>query len=165
MRLPIGPCYRWPRIPGSWEPTFPANRVNAAQAMTAAEVVDGKAELLSKCTTLRTFAPALLEALNFQGDRSVSSLLKAIDVLREMRRSDKRSLPANAPTAFVRPSWRRFVFQSGTVKRRAYEICVLSELRDRLRAGDVRRHRPTHSRSRSDPSIKSKGLSKTSLTD
>ena len=111
--------------------------VNTAQAMTAANAVDGKAELLTKYTTLRTFAPALLESFNFQGDRSVSSLLKAVNVLREMWRSDKRSLPASAPTAFVRPSWRQFVFQGGTVERRAYEICVLSELRDRLRAGDV----------------------------
>jgi len=85
--------------------------VNAAQAMTAADVVDGKAELLTKYTTLRTFAPALLEAFDFQGDRSVSSLLKARHTARDVAQR-QRSLPANAPTAFVRPSWRQLYFRT-----------------------------------------------------
>ncbi|HYZ41806.1 MAG TPA: Tn3 family transposase, partial [Stellaceae bacterium] len=111
--------------------------VNAAQAMTTTDITDAKAELLSKYTTLRTFAPALLDAFRFQGDRTASSLLKALDMMRDTWRSGKRSLPSNVPTAFIRPSWRPVVFQDGTIERRAYEICALSELRDRLRAGDV----------------------------
>jgi TnpA family transposase len=105
--------------------------------MTTIDMADAKTELLSKYTTIRTFAPALLDTFSFQGDRTASSLLKAIDVMCETWRSGKRSLPANVPTAFIRPSWRPFVFPGGTIERRAYEICALSELRDRLRAGDV----------------------------
>ena len=41
------------------------------------------------------------------------------------------------PTGFVRRAWRPFVFKDGEINRKAYELCVLSELRDRLRAGDV----------------------------
>ena len=111
--------------------------VNQAQAMIETDVTDTKTELFAKYATVRAFAPALLDAFSFRGDRTASSLLKALDVLREMWRTGRRSLPANLPTGFIRQSWRPFVLQRGAIERRAYEICVLSELRDRLRAGDV----------------------------
>ncbi len=47
-------------------------------------------------------------------------------------------MPGDAPTGFIRRFWRPFVIRGGVLDRRAYELCVLSELHDRLRAGDVR---------------------------
>jgi TnpA family transposase len=111
--------------------------VTAAQSMIGTDFVDPKAELLSKYTTVRTIALVLLDTFSFRGDRTSSSLLKALGLLREIWRTGKRSLPATVPTGFIRRSWRPFVFQSSVIERRAYEMCVLSELRDRLRAGDV----------------------------
>jgi hypothetical protein len=49
----------------------------------------------------------------------------------------KRVLPVKPPTSFIRRSWRPFVMPGGEIERKAYELCALSELRDRLRAGDV----------------------------
>ena len=47
-------------------------------------------------------------------------------------------MPNNPPTGFIRKVWRPFVFPAPReVNRRAYELCVYFELRDRLRAGDV----------------------------
>ena len=46
-------------------------------------------------------------------------------------------MPKSAPTGFVRRRWASFVLPGGGIDRRHYELCVLSELRDRLRAGDV----------------------------
>src|SRR6185437_7810905 len=57
-------------------------------------------------------------------------------VLREANRSGA-GLPKSAPTGFVRQRWAPYVLPGGTIDRRHYELCVLSELRDRLRAGDV----------------------------
>src|ERR1700734_3561514 len=37
----------------------------------------------------------------------------------------------------ARQRWAAQVMPGGTIDRRYYELCVLSELRDRLRAGDV----------------------------
>src|SRR3546814_16796831 len=54
-----------------------------------------------------------------------------------MHATGKRNLPVKPPTGFIRRSWRRFVMPDGQIDRKAYEICALSELRDRLRAGDV----------------------------
>lgn len=86
---------------------------------------------------MRSFAPELLEAFSFQGSRSATNLLKAVELVRETWRSGRSSLPQDAPTGFVRRSWRPFVIHGGVLDRRGYELCVLYELRDRLRAGDV----------------------------
>ena len=47
------------------------------------------------------------------------------------------TLPKSAPTGFVRQRWAPYVLPGGAIDRRHYELCVLSELRDRLRAGEV----------------------------
>ena len=47
------------------------------------------------------------------------------------------TLPKSAPISFVRERWARHVLRGGGIDRRYYELCVLSELRNRLRAGDV----------------------------
>jgi hypothetical protein len=54
-----------------------------------------------------------------------------------MNCSDKRTLPEKVPTGFIRRVWRPLVLRKGAVDRQAYEICMLCELRDRFRAGDV----------------------------
>ncbi len=63
--------------------------------------------------------------------------MRALDVLRTMNRTGSSRLPASAPTGFVGQRWARHVLPGGSIDRRYYELCVLSELRDRLRAGDV----------------------------
>src|ERR1700738_3936931 len=47
------------------------------------------------------------------------------------------TMPKSAPISFIREGWARHVLRGGGIDRRYYELCVLSELRDRLRAGDV----------------------------
>jgi TnpA family transposase len=65
-----------------------------------------------------------------------ASLTRAIAMLRKANRSGD-GLPTSAPTGFVRQRWAPYVLPGGSLDRRHYELCVLSELRDRLRAGDV----------------------------
>jgi hypothetical protein len=66
-----------------------------------------------------------------------ASLMRAIGVLREANRLQKSTLPKSAPTGFVRQRWTPHVMPGGEIDRRHYELCALSELRDRLRAGHV----------------------------
>ncbi len=108
-----------------------------AESLAQPETTDNRAELIKRYGSIRTFAPALLEAFEFRGGGAVNGLLRAIAIIRDMYRCGKRTLPANPPTAFVRRAWRPFVLKGGAIDRKAYELCVLSELRDRLRAGDV----------------------------
>ena len=86
---------------------------------------------------IRRWAPAFLDAFVFQGVPAAAALMRAIDMLRDMNRRAVPSLPKSAPIGFVRERWARHVLRGGSIDRRYYEFCVLSELRDRLRAGDV----------------------------
>ena len=119
-----------------WGPFLRA--VAEAEQIAQPETVDVRAELVQRWPAMRQFAPALLEAFAFEGAASASGLLKAVSLLRDMNRTGKRTLPGNAPLGFIRRGWRPFVVDAGSkVDRRAWEVCVLSELRDQLRAGDV----------------------------
>ncbi|WP_034388955.1 Tn3 family transposase [Deinococcus sp. YIM 77859] len=86
---------------------------------------------------VRSYAPRLLTAFTFQAEGKAAPLVEALNVLREMYISGKRTLPEHVPISFVRQKWTGQVFREGTVDRRAYELCVLDELRLALRAGDV----------------------------
>lgn len=88
----------------------------------------------------RRFTPAFLKALTFHNYADKESLLEALDVLREMNEADDK-LPStfeDVPTEFVPALWRKRVLnKDGTVNRRDYEMCTLSDLRDSLRSGAV----------------------------
>jgi TnpA family transposase len=86
---------------------------------------------------VRQFAPKLLDTIAFASNREDDPLLEAVEILRILNAYQQRKLPADAPIAVVTPRWRRFVFEQGQPRRRAYEWCVLWALRDALRAGDV----------------------------
>ena len=112
--------------------------VAEAEGVARPETLDVRAELVRRWPTMRQFAPALLDAFEFEGAPSASNLLKAVALLRETNSAGKRTLPTAAPIAFIRRGWRPFVLDAdGKPDRRAWEVCVLSELRDRLRAGDI----------------------------
>jgi TnpA family transposase len=111
--------------------------VAEAEVLARGEEFDAFQRLGEHDAGVRRWAPAFLEAFAFQSVPAAAALLRAIEVLRVVNRTGAAALPASAPTAFVRPRWARYVLPGGTIDRRHYELCVLSELRDRLRAGDV----------------------------
>lgn len=88
-------------------------------------------------TTVRRYAPRLLDSLVFTGTASSRSLLRAVAILRELNATGKRTIPPGAPLDFIGSRWTPFVFGGERIDRRYYELCVLSELRQRLRAGDL----------------------------
>lgn len=48
-----------------------------------------------------------------------------------------RKVPDDAPTSFVRKRWESLVRTSDGLDRRFYELCVLAELKNSLRSGDI----------------------------
>lgn len=72
-----------------------------------------------------------------QSKHSAGALLRAVQILRDLNAGTISGLPDAPPTSFIRERWARLVLVDGKIHRRHYELCVLSELRDRLRAGDV----------------------------
>jgi hypothetical protein len=111
--------------------------VAEAQTLAQPEEFDFLALLDARYSSVRRFAPLLLAHFEFHGAPAAAELLQALDLLRDLNASGKRTLPEQAPTGFVKPRWRPHVFPSSGVDRRFYELCALAELRDRLRAGDI----------------------------
>jgi TnpA family transposase len=112
--------------------------VAEAKTLAQPEQFDSLSLLNERYASARKFAPMLLANFEFQGAPGTADLLQAIDILRDMNTANKRTLPDKVPTSFVRPRWQLYVNPDGLpVDRRYYELRVLSELRDRLRAGDV----------------------------
>src|SRR5438270_1015846 len=111
--------------------------VAEAEALARSEDFDPYQMLGEHYASVRRWTPAFLATFTFQGMPAAASLLRAIDMLRDMNDAARPSLPKSAPTGFIRERWARHVLPGGAIDRRYYELCVLSELRDRLRAGDV----------------------------
>jgi TnpA family transposase len=111
--------------------------VAEAEALARSEEFDAYQMLGEHYAGIRRWAPTFLDAFVFQSVPAAAPLMRAIDLLRSMNRAAGHDLPKSAPTSFIRERWARHVLPGGDIDRRYYELCVLSELRDRLRAGDV----------------------------
>lgn len=109
--------------------------VAEAQTLAQPEEFDFLALLGDRYGSVRKFALLLLEHFEFHAAPTATELLQALDVLRELNSTGKRTLPEKMPTGFVKLCWQPYVFAVGGVDRHFYEICALAELRDRLRAG------------------------------
>jgi Domain of unknown function (DUF4158) len=117
-------------------PGFAAS-VEAVDALIAPDVTDGKIELLQRYPTIRKMAPLFLLTFTFRGHAVSAGLLRALSVIAALYRAGKRALPENAPIAFAPKGWVPLILRDGKLDRRAYELCLFSELKRRLDAGDV----------------------------
>ena len=118
-----------------WE-TFRAS-VDEAEKLAQSDDFDFLALLGNSYPQLRRYAPQLLETFEFRATPASEDLLKAIKLLRELNASELRKIPTDAPCGFVRRRWEPHVMQGSEFDRRFYELCVLFELRNALRSGDL----------------------------
>jgi hypothetical protein len=88
-------------------------------------------------TQLRRYTPTLLEALTMKAAPAARELLDGVEVLKGMNDRQARKVPDDAPTSFVRKRWKNLVRTEDGLDRRFYELCVLSELKNSLRSGDI----------------------------
>ena len=86
---------------------------------------------------LRRYTPVLLGALTMKAAPVARELLAAVDVLKGMNERQARKVPDDAPTSFVRKRWESLVRTEDGLDRRYYELCVLAELKNSLRSGDI----------------------------
>ncbi|MBV8506475.1 MAG: DUF4158 domain-containing protein [Alphaproteobacteria bacterium] len=111
--------------------------VSRAEALSAPDLTDPTADLIARHKTVRLFGPLLLDTFAFEGSAAVADLIAALDYIRSLYAAGRRKLSSSPPLRFVPRRWRGFVAGSGNIDRAAYELCAFSELRERLRAGDV----------------------------
>lgn len=88
-------------------------------------------------STLRRYVPEFLDNLKLRAAPAAKDVLAAIDTIRAMNVTDARKVPADAPTSFIKKRWEPLVLGKNGIDRRYYELCALSELRNRLRSGDI----------------------------
>jgi hypothetical protein len=79
----------------------------------------------------------LLNAFVFRAWKLDDPLLIALDALRELYATGQKTLPPRAPTAFLKPAWRKLIGTGAAADLRAYQVAVMMALRDRLRSGDI----------------------------
>jgi hypothetical protein len=100
----------------SWD-AFTAS-VTEAQKLAQPESFDFLARISEGYAMLRRYAPQFLDVLKLRAAPSAKGLLDAIEVLRAMNTDSTRKVPADAPTAFVKPRWARLVHTSDGLDRR-----------------------------------------------
>jgi len=111
--------------------------VDEAERLAQPESFDHLHLLAESYDQVRRYAPVLLETFDFRAAPAVAHLMAAINTLRVMNRSNARKLLDDAPTSFLRKRWQPYVLTETGVDRHFYELAVLTELKNGLRAGDV----------------------------
>ena len=111
--------------------------VKDAERLARAEHFDPLEMLTDHYATLRRYSPMLLETFDFKAAPAAAALLHAVQTLRHLNRDGVRKLPTDAPTGFIRPRWSQYVIGPEGLDRRFYEFCVMVELKNALRSGDV----------------------------
>lgn len=76
-----------------------------------------------------------MRVLVFNSTKSNEPLLQAVEVIRRMNDTGKRKVPAEAPVDFVSNRWKKHLYEDdGTINRHYYEMAILTELREHVRA-------------------------------
>lgn len=88
-------------------------------------------------STLRRYTPEFLDVLKMRAAPAAQSVMDAVDVLRKMNLKGARKVPDDAPIDFIKARWKPLVLTEDGIDRRFYELCVLSELKNSLRSGDI----------------------------
>ena len=91
-----------------------------------------------KYSSLRRYTPRLLECLQFKSLKKNEPILESIEILKDLNNKGKRKVPENAPVNFISKRWKTHVIEEdGSINRRYYEMAILTEIRDRVKAGDI----------------------------
>lgn len=114
-----------------------AKNITEAQTLSQSEDFDYLHLIGNNYTQVRRYAPAFLEVLQLKAAPAAREILEAVETLKRMNLSNLRKVPDDAPTSFVRKRWKPLIFTADGVNRRHYELCVLSELKNSLRSGDI----------------------------
>ena len=111
--------------------------VREAEQLARDENFDSIGLIVEHYGQLRRYAPTFLETFEFRAAPAAQEIIEGIEILRELNRTNTRNVPSAAPTGFIRKRWDPFVFNQKGIDRRFYELAVMTELKNALRAGDI----------------------------
>lgn len=110
--------------------------VDEARKLIRPDAVDPVTIAATNYPVLRQVGPLFIASFTFGAVPACHTLARAVAIMRDLHLGRLKKLPPDTPVAFIRQAWRRAI-GPGIPDRRVYEFCVLVELRDRLRAGDM----------------------------
>lgn len=108
-----------------------------AQKLVQSEDFDYLPLISHGYSQIRKYAPNFLETLIMKAAPAAQDILKAVEIFKIINVDNARKVPKDAPISFVRKRWKRLVFTEDGIDRRFYELCMLSELKNALRSGDI----------------------------
>jgi len=113
--------------------------VEDAKKLTRPQNYDYLDLLSSKYYHLRKYTPALVKHLKFSStNTSMSSTIKALSIIRAVNEEGKRKIPDDAPIDFIPKRWEKYIHdRDGAINRNYYEMAVFTELKNRIRSGDI----------------------------
>jgi len=114
------------------------NNVSKAKVILESTDHDYLKLLVKRFSYLRRYIPTLLTSINFRSNQSARPLLHAVEILKELNETGKRTIPEGAPIDFIQKKWQKYIFdEEGNIDRRYYEIAVITELKNSIRSGDI----------------------------
>jgi TnpA family transposase len=88
--------------------------------------------------SLRSFLPAVLDALEFTGNQAAEPVLRAMETFQEVRAEGKRKLPPDTPTDFADESWREAIQpDEETLDRPMWELALAEKIREGIKSSDI----------------------------
>jgi TnpA family transposase len=111
--------------------------LNEAQKLAQPETFDYLHHIGRSYSQIRRYAPRFLKTLQFGGVPATQSMLDALDILKRLDEGTLSKLPEDAPTGFIKKRWQNLVLTEKGLDKRFYELCLLSELKNSLRSGDI----------------------------
>ncbi|SFJ81313.1 Transposase and inactivated derivatives, TnpA family [Thermoflavimicrobium dichotomicum] len=94
--------------------------------------------LKTRYRNLRQYTPLLLKKIKFKSTEANESLMRAIEVIKDMHANNKRKVPEDAPLDFVPKRFQSHVVdKEGNIDKTYYELAALTKLKDYIRSGDI----------------------------
>ena len=88
-------------------------------------------------SVLIRYVAEFIDVLDFKAFSNTENILDALLIIKEMHQKNKRKVPCDAPTGFIRQRWIDLVIKEDGIDRLFYEFAVMSELKKALRSGDI----------------------------
>jgi TnpA family transposase len=113
--------------------------VEDAKKLTRPQNYDYLDLLSTKYHHLRKYTPSLVKHLKFTStNSSMNSMIKALSIIHAVNEEGKRKIPDDAPVDFITKRWGKYIYEpDGSINRYYYEMAAYTELKNRIRSGDI----------------------------
>lgn len=121
----------------SWEELYQS--IIQTNNLTQKENFDYLYLISDNYSQIRRYAPSFLHELKIKAAPvpAAQSILEAIGIIKNLNNGTIKKLPKKLPAKFIRSRWENLIFTDNGVNRKYYELCILSELKNYLRSGDI----------------------------